>query len=343
MNIGDVTNSYMLQLVEAGEHRGIDRNVILHHNRIDETELLASNHRFNLTQFMKLGAWIIQETSDPALGLKMGSTQHVMKFGYVGLAAMSALTLGEALSLLTQFESLTSRCYRGSSRLIKNEQQLALSFFSIAPYNEYTHFVVDLVLCGWATLCRWITGDPTVVTEVHIEFPKPPQYGDQYESYFRCPVIFEQEQNALILTNQAEQIPLLYHDNQMHQTLVDICSKQLSVLTQKESFSDKVKKVIGPLLEGRTPSVEEAAEKMGMPAWTLRRKLKEDDLSFQKLVDTMKQDIAVGYLRETELSFGEIAYVLGFSTPGAFQRAFKRWTGLTPGSYRKALESPKKT
>lgn len=343
MNIGDVTNSYMLQLVEAGEQRGIGREAILLQNRIDETELLAPNHRFNLTQFMKLGAWIISETGDPALGLKLGSSQHIMKFGYVGLAAMSAATLGDALSLLTHFESLTSRCYRGSSKIAKTEQHLALNFFSIAPYNEYTHFVVDLVLSGWASMCRWLTGHTDVIAEIHIEFVKPTDYGDQYEDYFGCPVLFGQEQNALILPNGAEQLPLLYHDQQMHQALVETCSQQLARLTQKESFSDKVKKVIGPLLEGRTPSVEEAADKMGMPAWTLRRKLKEDGLSFQRLVDTMKQDIAVGYLRETELSFGEIAYVLGFSTPGAFQRAFKRWTGVTPGSYRKALESPKKS
>jgi len=74
-----------------------------------------------------------------------------------------------------------------------------------------------------------------------------------------------------------------------------------------------------------------------MPDWTLRRKLKEEGTSFQALLDNMRKELALGYMRDTQMNFGEIAYVLGFSTPGAFQRAFKRWTGETPGDYRRRI------
>ena len=91
------------------------------------------------------------------------------------------------------------------------------------------------------------------------------------------------------------------------------------------------------MLHGQTPSIDEVALKLGMPSWTLRRKLKEEGSAYQSLVDEMRRDVAMSYMKSTDLTFGEISYLLGFSTPGAFQRAFKRWSGQTPGEFRKAL------
>ena len=81
----------------------------------------------------------------------------------------------------------------------------------------------------------------------------------------------------------------------------------------------------------------QVALQFGMPSWTLRRKLKEEDTAYQSLVDEMRRDVALSYMKNTDLTFGEISYLLGFSTPGAFQRAFKRWSGQTPGEFRKSL------
>jgi AraC-like DNA-binding protein len=89
------------------------------------------------------------------------------------------------------------------------------------------------------------------------------------------------------------------------------------------------------MLHGRTPSIDEVATSLGIPSWTLRRKLRDENASFQDIVDDMRRDVALSYMRNTELSFGEISYLLGFSTPGAFQRAFKRWTDSTPGEFRR--------
>jgi AraC-like DNA-binding protein len=98
-----------------------------------------------------------------------------------------------------------------------------------------------------------------------------------------------------------------------------------------------VQGIIGPRLHGHTPTLEETSSLLGMPDWTLRRKLKDEGTTFQALLDNMRKDLALGYMRDTQMSFGEIAYVLGFSTPGAFQRAFKRWTRETPGDYRRRI------
>ena len=78
------------------------------------------------------------------------------------------------------------------------------------------------------------------------------------------------------------------------------------------------------------------AKQLRMPIWTLRRRLAEEGSSFANILNDTRRDLASSYVRDTELSFGEIAYLLGFTSAEAFQRAFKRWLGQTPGALRRS-------
>jgi AraC-like DNA-binding protein len=271
----------------------------------------------------------------------MGHHSTLSGSGYVGLAAMTAANLEQALIVLTQFEHLNSQCYRGTSTLITEESKPVLSFYSIAPYNAYTCFVVDGVLTAWVKLIYLLTGRTDLVELTQIEFDAP-SYSDAYTEAFPCPVRFGCERNALILSAEALTVPLLESNSNLHNKLVQQCELLLNEIALADSYRNKVLKVLGTMLHGQTPSIDEVALKLGMPSWTLRRKLKEEDSAYQLLVDEMRRDVAMSYMRNTDLTFGEISYLLGFSTPGAFQRAFKRWSGQTPGEYRKSLSSKRK-
>ncbi|WP_288435785.1 helix-turn-helix transcriptional regulator, partial [uncultured Pseudomonas sp.] len=83
------------------------------------------------------------------------------------------------------------------------------------------------------------------------------------------------------------------------------------------------------------PAVEQIASRLRLPSWTLRRKLAEEGTQYRALLNLTRRDLALAYIRDTEASFGEIAYLLGFASPAAFQRAFKRWTDQTPGDWRR--------
>ncbi|PXC05881.1 AraC family transcriptional regulator, partial [Pseudomonas aeruginosa] len=93
---------------------------------------------------------------------------------------------------------------------------------------------------------------------------------------------------------------------------------------------------LGPMLNGREPDHEEIAARLKLPTWTLRRKLAEEGTQFRSILNDTRRDLAMVYIRETDLAFGEIAYLLGFASAEAFQRAFKRWSGQTPGEFRRA-------
>jgi AraC-like DNA-binding protein len=101
---------------------------------------------------------------------------------------------------------------------------------------------------------------------------------------------------------------------------------------------ERVETLVAPQLDGQPPTLAEVATTLGLPAWTLRRRLQQEaGTGYQNIIDDMRRDLAVTYIRDTEMALGEISFLLGFSSPEAFQRAFKRWTGAAPGSYRKAI------
>ena len=106
-------------------------------------------------------------------------------------------------------------------------------------------------------------------------------------------------------------------------------------LTRTRSLREQVIQLLGPLLHGHEPDLQEVARSLHLPSWTLRRKLAEEGTQFRTILNDTRRDLATAYIRDTELAFGEIAYLLGFASAEAFQRAFKRWLGQTPGDYRR--------
>ena len=334
MKIGDIAAPTVLLLLRAAEHYGADADLLLARVGLTPAQMRDPDCRIGLTELMKLGQAAISHTREPALGLRMGGMSRLTDFGLPGLLAMTSPTLADAFEVLARFEPLASRCYRGQSTWAP--QLPAMVFISIAPYNDYNMFVVDSVLASWQALAETLTGETDLVQEVHIEFPAP-AYQNRYQDVFRVPVSFGRPENRLVLRPEAARLAVREAHPLVHQQLLALAQDRLRRQAVAESFSGRVQLILGPRLHGQTPSLEETAALVGMPDWTLRRKLKEEGTSFQALLDNMRKELALGYMRDTQMNFGEIAYVLGFSTPGAFQRAFKRWTGETPGDYRRRI------
>lgn len=334
MKIGDTTAGYFIHLLDSAETMGLDRLRLLQDIGLPERDLQDGESRIDLIYLMRLGHTIIQRTGAQDIGLTAGTRASITRFGLAGLAAMTAPTLGEALRTLVNLEPLYARCYRGNSQLRRSEGQWRLSFYSIAPYNDYTFFVVDAVLANWVSVIRFLTGRDDLVSGVLIEFPMP-VYHEAYTREFGGIVQFHQECNELLLAPEALEVPVIHRNESLHISLLRQSEEQLTRIALANTWRNRVQRVLGTMLHGRTPSIDEVATSLGIPSWTLRRKLRDENASFQDIVDDMRRDVALSYMRNTELSFGEISYLLGFSTPGAFQRAFKRWTDSTPGEFRR--------
>ncbi len=105
-----------------------------------------------------------------------------------------------------------------------------------------------------------------------------------------------------------------------------------------DSLTSQIRRLLGRDCR-RWPDLDQVARQLHMSSQTLRRHLREEGGSFQQLKDHLRRDLAIYHLGRDELSIQDIAEQLGFSEPSAFHRAFKKWTGLTPGAYRHQAEA----
>lgn len=333
VKIGDIAAPFVWLLLRTAGRYGVDTNALLQDTGITPVALQDADARIGIPDYMRLGHAAILRTGEPALGLRMGEECRLTDLGWPGLLAQAAPTIGEALACAIDYEALVSRNYRGHSLMQLDGPQPGPVFYSIAPYNAYNLFVVDAVLCWWHKLIERLSGERDLLVEVHVEFPAP-GYQHRYQDIFGVPVLFGQRSNRLVLRREALALPNVMSEPYLYRQLRASAEERLKRQALHETFKGKVQHILGPMLHGNTPTIQDTAARLNMPEWTLRRKLKEEGCSFQELLDNMRKDLALGYMHDTALSLGEIAYVLGFSTPGAFQRAFKRWTGQTPGNFR---------
>ncbi|MCL6414718.1 AraC family transcriptional regulator [Aestuariirhabdus sp. Z084] len=333
MKLGNVTPHIIDALIQAMAAFDQDSAPLLEQYQIDEAILSDPGARISIPRLMHMGQRAIELTGHPELGLEMGRSANIQNLGLPGLTAMAAPDLRTAMEVLTRYEPLGSVNIRGQSSYHEEEVGL-LRFYSIAPYNDYNRFVVDSVLSMWKHQLHWLSGHNQLALRVEIEFAAP-SYRDRYAHYFDCEPVFSQPYNQLTIPGEHLDTPLLFSNTNNFNYLSELCEQQLSQMQKGRSLRSRVGEILASALPGSTPTVSDVAIKLAMPSWTLRRKLQEENITFQQILGETKRDLAITYVQDTELSLGEIAYLLGFSSPEAFQRAFKRWTDRTPGEYRR--------
>ena len=336
MKLGDNSISHARGLLDTLKILGGDPVTLAKQFSLSEAKLSQPEGRISIPRFMRLGHGAIEQIQRADLGLEMGKRVKVGFLGLVGFLAMTAKDIEAACKVMAHYERLSGTNSRGHSSFYQEDNLGVASFYSISPYNEFNYFVVDSVLSSQFKILEWLSGRSGLLKQVEIEFEAPP-YASAYEECFQCPVLFGQKRNALIIKEEALNWPLIQHDKNAFLNLKNICDERLAQVTRNRTLHEKVMDEISPLLEGQTPSINEVADSLGMPPWTLRRKLQEQNTNFQTLLNETRKSLAESYMKDTHLAIGEIAYLLGFSSPTAFQRAFKRWTDKSPGKYREEV------
>lgn len=338
MKLGDVSVAIVEVMGRAVESLGGSPAAQFEQYQLDEVKLNSPDARISIPRFMRLGHACIEAHQVPWLGLEMGRLTSPGTLGLAGLVAQTAPDIKTACAAITEFELLSSFNARGRSQFFLEGGQGVANFYSISPYNEYNLFVVDSVLAGWACMLEWLSGRRDLLQRVEFEFDAP-HYVERYSQYFDCDVQFGAERNAVVIHDWALSLPLVHRCASTYHGLKQLAERELERVRLGLSFREVIERAIGPLLKGKTPTLEDVSQRLNMPPWTIRRRLTGEGISFQQVMNDTRRDLAVSYVRDTSLTLGEIAYLLGFGSTAAFQRAFKRWTGQAPGRFREVFRN----
>ena len=334
LRLGDLSTGFVLALAAAVGSRGGDADGLLTRFGLTAARLAEPGGRLSIPHFMRLGHAALELTGDPALGLAMGRAMRPAFLGLAGVTVAQAPDVRHAAETLLHLEPLYGRNYRGQSRWAAQGRDAWLHFYSISPYNDYNRFVVDAVLGAWLAVLGAVAGQALQPRRVLIEYAAPADPAP-YEAAFGCAVEFGAAENALLLDTATLALPGTDHCPATWRQLLTLSEAEHGRLTRTRGLTERVVEVMGPLLRHGEPTLEQIATRLRLPSWTLRRKLAEEGTQYRALLNLTRRDLALAYIRDTEASFGEIAYLLGFASPAAFQRAFKRWTEQTPGDWRR--------
>lgn len=337
--LGDISLLYVAVIARAVDAHDLDSGPLLAQFGIEPQLLAVPDARISIPRFMRLGHAATALTGNPALGLTMGQLTRPVDAGRAGLAAQTAAVAGEALATLIRFDLLTSQNSRGQPRMLT--EPAAAEFYSIKPYNAFNHFVVDSVLAAWTQLLRTVTGQQQVLARVSIEYPDR-GVAEAFEHWFGCPVVFGAGHNRIYPRPEVMRMACRDAQPAVHRQLREDCEQALARLRSGWGVRDQVREKLTPLLEGEAPRLEQVAMELGITPWSLQRRLTEAGTGFRELVDRTRQDLALDYIRETRLAFSEIAWLLGFSGPAAFHKAYQRWFGRSPGQHRRAFSEEQK-
>ena len=157
-----------------------------------------------------------------------------------------------------------------------------------------------------------------------------------YEAHFGCPVHFETDRDALLVSEDSLDLPNKLGDETIARFFDRHLESELASLTEEDGLEPRVRRAVASMLSEGVPTLSSIAADLGLGSRTLQRRLTDQGHSFQSVVDAARHDLAQQLLSETEYSLAEIAFLTGFSEQSGFTRAFKRWAGQTPRSYRLA-------
>jgi AraC-like DNA-binding protein len=288
-------------------------------------ELIADDDaRISPAQFCVAWAEAVRLTGDPQLALAIARATPPGAFGIVEYVCKSAPTLGDALRQWVRYLNLLDDAVEVGLESDGDRACLRVVRESEAPAPASHELCFALV----AQYARKLVAAPLRITAVELAHRAP---GDvaAYRAWFDAPVRFDATETQLVLPRAALDHALVSSDPALLAILTRAADELARRTADDPSMAAQVARVLRDLLRDDAGNIDVVAKRLGMTSRSLQRRLKDEGTSFQAVRDATRQELARRYL-DARLSIAEISFLLGFSEPSAFFRAFKRWTGLTP-------------
>jgi AraC-like DNA-binding protein len=205
---------------------------------------------------------------------------------------------------------------------------------AVAP-RIFGHEVLLMLLHGVAC---WLVGRRIPILRAQFAYPEP-AHSAEYRLMFSTDLTFGMPHTAIAFDAGYLDLPIVQNERTVKDFLRTAPESILVKYKNGSSLGARVRRRLRQLLPGAVPDFETLAGDMNMTAATLRRRLHEEGTSYQGIKDQLRRDLAIGYLSHSDRSVIDIAMELGFSERSAFHRAFRKWTGASPGEFRRGLEA----
>lgn len=274
----------------------------------------------------------VQRSGDPNFGLHLGEAADALSPGSILFTVMLNCAIVEsALKKLARYHALVTdfvqlHLHRHGDRAFYTWETVDTE---MPPDRHYT----EAVICNLVFSLRRLTQDNVQPVEIHFTHACPEDLAE-HRRILACPLVFGCPENGLILLCKDLARPVFLANARLLEKMEQFAQESLARLYPPDTWSDRVAHLIQEgLLRGERPTLAIAANVLAFSPRQLQNKLKEEGNTYQYLLDRIRKETALRYLKEPQVTLCDLAFLLGFSEQSAFNRAFKRWTGTSPGAW----------
>lgn len=327
----DTISIHFVNAALAGVRRlNIDLNVILNRAGIDAELLNQPRARVSPDQYTRLAQTLWLVSQDEHLGFGR-SPRRLGTFATMCRLIIHAGTLGKALERGSQFYRLFGDEWSMSIARDAHDARLGLQ---IPVDRDPEHFITESMLMVWHGLASWLIERRIPLERVQFAYPEP-SHVQEYDALFFSPIVrFNQSRTEITFAADYLDLPIRQTEASLDEFLKTAPAQLLVKFKNSSSLTSRIREVLKTHIGEEMPTLNDVAARLYLSPQTLRRRLAAEGKSYQTIKDNLRRDAAIHLLLRPELTLEDVAQQVGFSETSTFHRAFKKWTGVTPGLYR---------
>jgi AraC-like DNA-binding protein len=320
-------------LVAALAEDGVALDEALRAVQLSPAALASPKTRVSINQILWICREAMERAHDPSFAYRAGLRIHVSTFGLFGFAILTSTNFRQTIRIAAKYHELTTPLAGVSFR-----EEAGNGVWTVDPEPHplidaaLYRFLVEMQFGIHVSLHRDVMGYAFNPTELRFSYAAP-SAAQPYRDAFCCDALFGQPSNEMTFdATLLDAVPPL-GDRLANPTVLKMCDELLEEFDLRKGLSGKVREALLTNLTQPTP-VDDIARHLGHSPRTLRRKLQEEGASIQKLRDELRLQVAIKYLRYTDMTVEEASDALGFNEAANFRRAFARWTNMSPQQFR---------
>jgi AraC-like DNA-binding protein len=284
----------------------------------------------------------MERTGDRNVGLHIGERFNLAALGIVGYVLFNCQTFGQALEKLSRYMCLFSQGV--SFHMTQLPGEVICDWQVVSEVKNYLleepRQPIEVTMSATLTVAKTLTGRSLHPLAVNFQHTCPVD-DSEHQRIFGKSIQFSQPQNRMVLEAACLDWAVVSANASLLSMFEQHAETMLADLNQIGTCTYQVIREITQLIRGDVPTIDMVAQRLMMSVRNLQRSLQAEGTSYQQLLDDTRKDLAIRHLRQPHTSIHDVAFLLGFSEPSAFHRAFKRWTGQTPRDYRSSMSFSK--
>jgi AraC-like DNA-binding protein len=330
-------SSFNLLLWVAGQH-GANVPALCHAVGFDPAATAGPDARMPIATIQQLWPLVMNATHDPHFDLHIGGYINFATAGTLAYVLMHAPTVGAAITQLCRYQDIACQGVR-TFQMPAPEWPggIWLNLEITSPAIVHPQYVLNSELSIYLAAFATLAGQPVVPKTVRIAYPRPTDTREHEQTLGTVNLEFDAPFTQVGFDAATLSLPIPHANPALFPLFEQHAAALLAQLPthQPPTLAERVRAEIVRLLKGEAPTLAAVADCLHLGVRTLQLKLKEAGHSYQQLLDAVRNDLAQRHLREPHLSITDVAFLLGYSEPSVFVRSFKKWTGQTPGAFRR--------